>query len=80
MNSTQTALVGGTFVLVCALTGSDVEWRKNGEAISSYNGQVWLFEVTASDQGEYLCSLDTQLVNYLLLVHGTTSCSKILLP
>ena len=62
---------GSFSVLSCALPGTGVTWTKNGNPVSSYEGQVWLFEVSTSDEGEYSCSNGSQLVNYLLVVRGT---------
>lgn len=71
MNSTLTATEGGFVVLRCGLAGKDVEWTKDGKSITSYDGEVWLFDVNSSDEGEYSCSLNSHTNNYLLQVQGT---------
>ena len=55
------------------MLGKDVLWTKNGTTISSYDGQVWLFEVDTHDEGEYTCSRGSQVLNYLLVVQGSYS-------
>jgi hypothetical protein len=77
VNSTVTAEEGGFVVLRCGIAGKDVEWTKNGESITSYDGEVWLFDVDSSDEGEYSCSLNSLTTNYLLLVQGiVTPCRQ----
>ena len=62
----------GTFVVLgCGPTAKGAWWRKDGALISSYDGQVWLFEVGVPDEGEYTCSADSQIFNYLLIIQGT---------
>ena len=70
MNSTLTATEGSLYFFSCELTGGEVQWSKDGTNVSSYNGQVWLFKVSVSDEGEYTCSNGHQTLNYLLLVQG----------
>lgn len=62
---------GSYYVVDCGLTGKEVQWTKDGTNISSFNEQVWLFKVSVSDEGEYMCSDGNQTLNYLLLVQGT---------
>ena len=59
-------------VLGCGPTVKGAWWRKNGAPISSYDGQVWLFEVGVQDEGEYTCSANSQIFNYLLIIQGRT--------
>ena len=70
MNSTVTAIDGSFVLLRCGIAGEDVQWSKDGKSINSYDGEVWLFDVDSSDEGEYLCSLASQVNNYLLLIQG----------
>ena len=70
MNSTLTASEGGFVVLHCGIAGKNVEWTKDGKSITSYDGEVWLFSVDSSDEGEYTCSLNLQINSYLLLIQG----------
>lgn len=70
MNSTVTAREGGIVILRCGIAGKNVEWSKDGNSITSYDGEVWLFDVDISDEGEYSCSLGSQTHNYLLVVEG----------
>ena len=70
VNSTLTAREGGFIALSCDITGTNITWDKDGKSITSYDGEVWLFNVDISDQGEYSCSQGDQVSNYLLLVHG----------
>ena len=46
-------------------------WSKDGSVVSSYEGQVWLFQVAVSDEGEYSCARGQQMLSYLLQVQGT---------
>ena len=78
MNSTVRAEEGGFVILRCGLSGKDVEWTKNGESITSYDGEVWLFDVDSSDEGEYSCTLNSQTNNHLLLIQGISSQNLIL--
>ena len=74
MNSTLTASEGGFVILRCGIAGKNVEWTKDGKSITAYDGEVWLFDVDHSHEGEYSCSLKSQINNYLLLIQGTLSC------
>ena len=71
MNKFVYAREGSTVVLSCELRGNGVMWVKDGrDTVTSYNGSVWLFQVSQSHEGEYTCSFLTDSFNYFVTVQG----------
>ena len=73
----MTVLEGSNVSLSCDLLGAEeggerggVEWVKDKNPISSNSGQVLLFKVDHTHQGEYTCTYRKQRFNYYLIIHS----------
>lgn len=61
---------GSTVLLSCGLGGVEKWVKDNQYPLPSYNGKVWLHNVSHTHQGDYTCSYQKQTFNYYLLVQG----------
>ncbi len=64
---------GSTVLLSCGLgRGREgIEWHKDDMPLApSHGGEVWLFHINHTHQGEYTCSYKQQRLSYYLFVQG----------